>query len=164
MSTQHPFIFTPDAWLGEGKIQLNMVEEELSFFTRWSITHPDGLGRIECMQEIQVKGLAEVMINQFALFDLTPSGFSIELENQSLGKIIGKGIISENLIGWEFRNPEIGFEGFEFYEKQPDGSYLMRAEYASSDQFRTLIQGKVWKKALAPIPDQIITPDNLDNL
>jgi hypothetical protein len=92
MSTQHPFIFTPDAWLGEGKIQLNMVEEELSFFTRWSITHPDGLGRIECMQEIQVKGLAEVMINQFALFDLTPSGFSIELENQSLGKILKLGL------------------------------------------------------------------------
>jgi hypothetical protein len=41
---------------------------------------------------------------------------------------------------------EIGFEGFEFYEKQDDKNYLMRAEYATTDQFRTLIQGRLWQK------------------
>jgi hypothetical protein len=161
MINQHPFIFTPDAWLGEGKIQLNMVEEELNFFTRWNISQLDPEGRIECTQEIQVKGLSEIMINQFSLFDVGPTQFSIELENQSLGKIVGKGIVNDKMIGWEFRNPEIGFEGFEVYEKQPDGSYLIRAEYASSDQFRTLIQGRVWKKALSPSKD---APSTLDNL
>lgn len=143
----HPFILTPSDWLGEGKIQLNMVDEELGFYTRWSVARKDQSGRIECTQEIQVKGLSEVMMNQFTFFDLSQSSFSLELENQALGKVVGTGIMSDKVIAWEFRIPEIGFEGFEFYEKQSDNSYLMRAEYATTDQFRTLIQGKVWQPA-----------------
>jgi hypothetical protein len=145
---KHPFIFSPEAWIGEGKIQLNRVEEELLFYTRWNVSSRDQQGLITCAQEIQVKGHSDVMINQFVMYDLTANGFTIDLENQALGKVTGKGIISDNLIGWEFRAPEIGFEGFEFYEKQPDDSYLMRAEYASTEEFRTLIHGKVWKKAV----------------
>lgn len=144
---KHPFIFAPEAWIGEGKIQLSRVEEELLFYTRWNVSPRDQQGLITCAQEIQVKGLSDVMVNQFALYDLTASNFMIDLENQALGKVTGKGVISDRLIGWEFRAPEIGFEGFEFYEKQPDDSYLMRAEYASTEEFRTLIHGKVWKKA-----------------
>jgi hypothetical protein len=68
------------------------------------------------------------------------------LENQALGKITGKGLINEKVIAWEFRVEDIGFEGFELYEKQDDLTYLMRAEYATSDQFRTLIQGRVWQQ------------------
>ncbi|MBY0530142.1 MAG: hypothetical protein K2P51_08155 [Rhabdochlamydiaceae bacterium] len=143
---QHPFILTPGTWLGQGKIQLNMVSEELAFFTRWTIGTPDSDGRIECFQEIQVKGLADVMHNQFTISGINQGEFQIELENQALGKISGKGIINEKLIAWEFRVEEIGFEGFEFYEKQEDQTYTMRAEYATSDQFRTLIQGSVWKQ------------------
>jgi hypothetical protein len=143
--TNHPFILTPSAWLGEGRIQLSMVEEELGFFTRWNISPPDGTGRIESVQEIQVKGLSDIMLNQFSFFDLTPTTFVIELENQALGKIAGTGLISDKIIAWEFRIPDIGFEGFEFYEKENDNTYLMRAEYATRDQFRTLIRGKVWK-------------------
>ncbi len=150
MEKQHPFILTPASWLGEGKIQLNMVEEELAFFTRWNIANLNGHGQIECVQEIQVKGLTDIMINHFLFYDLTPTSFGIDLENQALGKVVGKGVINEKVIGWEFRVPEMGFEGFEFYEKQPDGSYLMRAEYATADQFRTLIKGKVWPKATPP--------------
>ena len=41
--------------------------------------------------------------------------------------------------------PDLGFEGFEFYEKQKDDSYLMRAEYSTTDQYRTLIIGKIWE-------------------
>ena len=41
---------------------------------------------------------------------------------------------------------EIGFDGFELYEKIDDKNYTMRAEYATNDQFRTLIQGKLWQK------------------
>lgn len=146
MDAHHPFIFKPNAWLGEGKIQLSMVEEELPFYTRWNVNQKDDGGKIECVQEIQVKGLSDVMQNQFLLYDLGPGTFVIELENPALGKVLGKGIISEQVIGWEFKSPEVGFEGFEFYEKQADGSYLMRAEYATSDQFRTVIKGRVWQK------------------
>jgi hypothetical protein len=144
--TTHPFILMPSSWLGEGKIQLNMVEEELGFYTKWNIAQRDDTGRIECIQEIQVKGLSDIMHNQFFFYDLTAGSFVIELENPSLGKVVGSGLITDKVIGWEFRAADIGFEGFEFYEKQADNSYLMRAEYATSDQFRTVIKGKVWQK------------------
>jgi hypothetical protein len=144
---QHSFILTPSSWLGEGKIQLNMFDEELAFFTRWNVSTRDTTGRIECVQEIQVKGLSDIVFNQFSFFDLSHTNFFIELENQALGRIQGTGLINEKVIAWEFRLPDIGFEGFEFYEKESDTSYSMRAEYATRDQFRTLIQGKVWKPA-----------------
>jgi hypothetical protein len=144
---KHPFIFSPSCWLGEGKIHLNSVDEELIFFTRWNISQEGDKKLIECTQEIQVKGISDVMINEFSMYDFGQEKFTVELENQALGKIIGTGVIGEKVIGWEFRAPEIGFEGFEFYELQPDNTYEMRAEYASADEFRTTIRGKVWQKA-----------------
>src|SRR5579871_4488656 len=125
---QHLFLLTPATWLGQGKIQLNMVAEELGFFTKWTIEPIDSEGRINCSQEIQVKGLSDVMHNEFTLSDVTGGEFSMQLENQALGKIVGKGLINDKLIAWEFRVADIGFEGFEFYEKQEDNTYLMRAE------------------------------------
>ena len=143
----HHFLLTPSSWLGQGKIQLNMVSEELGFFTRWNAENVDGSGRIECLQEIQVKGLSDIMHNEFLIYNLSATGeFSIDLENQALGRVTGTGLINEKIIAWEFRVEEIGFEGFELYEKQDENNYLMRAEYATSDQFRTLIQGRLWKQ------------------
>jgi len=142
----HQFLLTPSAWLGQGKIQLNMVAEELAFFTRWNSQNPDGEGRIECLQEIQVKGLSDVMHNEFLIYNLASGEFAIDLENQALGRVTGVGLINEKVIAWEFRIIDIGFEGFELYEKQDENNYLMRAEYATNDQFRTLIQGRVWKQ------------------
>ena len=142
----HAFILKPSLWLGEGKIQLNMVDEELGFYTRWKVSQKDDTGKIECIQEIQVKGLSDIMNNQFLFYDLTPGTFLIDLENPALGKVTGSGLITDKIIAWEFRVTDLGFEGFEFYEKQPDNSYLMRAEYATSDQFRTVIKGKVWEQ------------------
>lgn len=143
---KHRFIFEPGPWLGEGKMTLSMMEEELSFYTRWNVPKPDGEGRIGSMQEIQISGLNEIMQNQFAFFDINEKNFSIELENQSLGKVVGKGMINDKIIGWEFRLEHLGFEGFEFYEKVdlPD-TYLMHAEYATNDDFRTVIHGKIWR-------------------
>ena len=145
MST-HSFIFTPSLWLGEGKITLSMVEEELNFFTRWNVSHKDPYGIIECTQEIQIKGLSDMMLNQFIFSHVSPGSFVIELENQAMGKVQGEGVISDKVIAWEFRMSDIGFEGIEIYEKQEDNTYSMHAEYATNDQFRTLIQGKVWKQ------------------
>lgn len=141
----HLFLFQPLSWLGEGHIKLNMVDEELSFFTRWTVNPCNGSQEIECVQEIQVKGMAEIMHNHFVIKELLSSKFAIELENQALGKIQGSGVINDKIIAWEFRVKDLGFEGFEFYEQQPDNSYLMRAEYSTSDQFRTIISGKLWQ-------------------
>lgn len=145
-STKHPFILKPATWLGEGTIELSMIEEQLQFMTRWACHPKDKTGRVICIQEIQIKGLPEVMSNQFSLYDFSAKEFKVDLENQALGKVQGKGILKKQLIGWEFRQPEIGFEGFEFYERQEDDTYLMRADYATSNEYRTLIQGKIWLK------------------
>lgn len=139
----HQFLLKPGTWLGQGKIQLNMVSEELGYSTRWNVSADDGSGKIECTQEIQVKGLSEVMHNQFLIYGMASGEFAIDLENPALGRVTGKGIINEKVIAWEFRVEAIGFEGFELYEKQDD-AYIMRAEYATDDHFRTLIQGKLW--------------------
>lgn len=143
--TTHQFILSPSTWLGEGKIQLNMVEEELGFVTKWTVSQKNNEGKIECIQEIQVKGLSDIMHNQFMFFDLSPGTFSLELDNPAVGKIVGKGLITDKVIAWEFRATQIGFEGFELYEKQPDDTYFMHAEYATTDQLRTVIKGKVWQ-------------------
>lgn len=150
MHPQHQFILSPQSWLGQGKITLNMVAEELTFFTRWTIGPADAAGKIVCTQEIQVKGLSDVMHNQFSIYSLNNGEFQIDLENQALGKITGKGLINDKVIAWEFRIPDIGFEGFEFYELEEGSRYRMRAEYATHDQFRTVIQGSVWKQEGAP--------------
>src|SRR5689334_22923900 len=96
----HEFLLTQSSWIGQGKIKLNMVAEELIFFTRWNIGDLDGSGRIESMQEIQVKGLSDIMHNQFTIYDVNSGQFSIELENQAIGKITGKGVINEKVIAW----------------------------------------------------------------
>ncbi len=147
---RHQFLLTPSTWLGQGKIQLNMVAEELTFFTLWNIRGPREDGLIECSQEIQVKGISDVMRNQFLIRQSSSEEFAIDLENQAVGKITGKGLINEKVIAWEFRVEQIGFEGFELYELQDDKNYLMRAEYATDDQFRTLIQGRIWPQS-APV-------------
>ncbi len=143
---EHTFLFESKKWLGEGMIKLSMSDEELHFYTRWNLGKLDDSGKIPASQEVQIKGVEDPMHNQFIITDLTPTHFNIELENAALGKISGKGIIKENLIAWEFRNKEIGFEGFEFYEKQEDGTYFMRAEYATTDHFRTMIRAKIWER------------------
>ena len=140
----HSFIFTPGVWLGEGKILLSMLEEQLVFFTRWSIGAKDPKGHIECLQEIQVRGLSDVLVNHYTFFDMTPTTFHVLMDNYAVGKISGSGIIHPEMVGWEFRVKELGFEGFEFYEKQSDELYHVQGEFATSDDLRTKVQGRVW--------------------
>lgn len=142
----HIFLLEPKLWLGEGVIQLNMVEEELGFCTRWTVFHPNAQGETECLQEIQIKGVPDIMHNKFIFSPGAGPQFGMQLENEAIGRIAGTGLITDSLIAWEFRIKEIGFEGFELYEKQQDDSYIMRAEFATGDQFRTLIRGRIWQK------------------
>jgi len=141
----HSFILSPGKWLGEGKISLNMLDEELSFFTRWNIASLED-GHIECTQEIQVKGLSDIMLNHFRISNIQTGAFTLFMENHAIGKVNGVGVFSDSIIGWEFRVEELGFEGFESYERQQDDSYLMQGEFATIDQLRTTIRGKIWKQ------------------
>lgn len=141
------FIFEPGVWLGEGKVKLSISEEELKFATRWNIDKAKKTGRIISVQEVQITGVPEMMNNRFLFYDFDQETFKVELENQTIGKIVGAGIYRPKLIAWEFRLNEIGFEGFEMYQLLEDGSYFMHAEYLAEEDFRTHIQGKIWKKS-----------------
>jgi hypothetical protein len=140
----HSFILSAHGWMGEGTIVLNMVEEELNFFTKWFVQEKNSIGSISSIQEIQIAGISEVMRNELTFFDFSSKGFSVEMENANIGKVVGIGVMDDNLIAWEFRQNDLNFEGFETYHLLKDGSYKMHAEYVTSDQFRTQINGRIW--------------------
>ncbi|HRW58273.1 MAG TPA: hypothetical protein P5048_01495 [Chlamydiales bacterium] len=140
----HTFLFNPGIWLGEGKIILNMVEEKLVFYTKWQIDKSED--KTSGIQEIQIGGISENMRNELSFYDFTKSSFIVEMSNLNIGKVVGHGVIDDQLIAWEFRDNEMNFEGFETYKKQEDGSYLVHSEYVTSDQFRTQIEGRIWQK------------------
>jgi len=138
------FILKPNTWVGEGKINLNMVEENLIFFTKWIVNKNDSIGKIAAVQEIQVDGISDNMKNELSFYDFSSKSFNVEMENVSIGKVVGYGVYDNKLIAWEFRDNELNFEGYETYHLQKDGSYLMHAEYVTTDQFRTQIEGRIW--------------------
>lgn len=140
----HTFILSSGNWVGEGKITLNMVEEELIFNTNWTVQNKDFAGKVTCAQDIQVQGLSENMRNELTFYDFQPKTFLVDMENQNVGRIVGNGVYDEKMIAWEFRNNEMNFEGYETYTLQGDGSYSMRGEYVTSDQFRTVIEARIW--------------------
>jgi len=139
MKMEECFIFEPGTWLGEGKVRLTVSEEELKYVTRWNIDKSKKNGLIGSMQEVQITGIPDVMLNQFSFYEFNEENFKVQLENPTIGKIIGIGIYKPKLIAWEFRRNDLGFEGFEMYEQLPDGSYFMHAEYVSQDEFRNFL-------------------------
>lgn len=142
----HEFIFQPGLWIGEGKISFSSSPDHLHFYTKWMIaSETDGF--IHCQQKVETRGVDDLVVNSFKLGKLTPSSFNIELKNELVGKVTGQGIIDSKTIAWEFRgNHQV--EGFEVYEIQDNSDYTVHAEYSSTDQFRTIIDGRIWKKAL----------------
>ncbi|MCE5316187.1 MAG: hypothetical protein LLG04_02335 [Parachlamydia sp.] len=140
----HAFILSPGKWVGEGKISFSASAEHLHFYTRWLIGEAD-TGSITCSQEVEMPGNETKMFNHFVFSNVTAASFAVELENDILGKVQGKGIIDAKTLAWEFHGGE-GLEGFEVYELQDNGDYMLHAEYASPDQFRTVIDGRIWKK------------------
>ncbi len=151
----HSFIFSPGTWSGEGKILLNMVEEELIFNTNWAVQNKDFAGKVACAQEIQIQGLSENMRNELSFYDFHAKTFSVDMENQNVGRIVGTGVYDDKMIAWEFRNNEMNFEGYETYILQGDGSYQMKGEYVTSDQFRTQIEAHIWPQSReAPSQDE----------
>ncbi len=144
-STKHTFLFHPEQWVGDGTITFNEFGHGLKFYTHWKVAD-QAKEEARCIQEIEVEGLMDKTQNKFTLTEIKNNTFIITLENESLGKVIGKGVYDDKTVAWEFSNKELGFEGFEVYELQEDGGYVTRGEYISIDQLRTIIEGKIWKK------------------
>lgn len=142
---QHDFIFNPGNWIGEGRITFSASPEHVRFYTKWQIEQTAN-GLIQSQQLVEMEGSNEKMENFFQFSNVLPASFEVELTNDLLGTIRGKGVIEAKTIAWEFRS-HANFEGFEVYELQENGDYMLHAEYASPDQFRTIIDGRIWKKS-----------------
>ncbi len=142
---KHAFIFASGYWIGEGRIAFSASPEYVHYYTRWQI-EKENSGLILCQQEVEMQGGGDNVHNRFQITSVTPSSFAITLENDLVGKVSGKGVIDDQTIAWEFRGHS-SFEGFEVYELQDNGDYMVHAEYASPDQFRTIIDGRVWQKS-----------------
>lgn len=140
----HSFLLNPGDWTGKGTVSFSASPDEIPFETSWKID-PIKEGKIVCWQEVKIGETEDPLRNHFQFSELTDASFSISLENEILGSVFGTGIIDSYTIAWEFR-AQIGFQGYEVYTLEKDGSYSFHAEYASPDQFRTIIDGKIEKK------------------
>ncbi len=140
-----------------------MVEEELFFNTSWNVQARDFAGKVQSRQEIQIQGLSENMRNEMHFYNFEHRSFSVDMENENIGRVSGTGVFDDKLIAWEFRSSELNFEGYETYHLQLDGSYLMKGEYITSDQFRTKIQAtlSLRSKEVPPIEEE---PDEEEGL
>ena len=141
---QQDFIFTSGFWLGEGKISFSASPEFLKFYTRWEIKETSP-GVMKAKQVVEIQGMEERVNNLFTFQEIQSTSFTVILENHLVGSVTGKGIRGEKTIAWEFHN-QTAFEGFETYEQQETGDYFLHAEYGGSDQFRTIVEGLIWRK------------------
>lgn len=142
---EHEFIFSAGVWIGEGKITFSASPEHVRYFTKW-VVQEISEGEISAQQDVQMQGSDEIVSNHFLFNDFKTNTFLVELRNDLIGISKGNGVIDVKTIAWEFRGHS-NFEGFEVYELQENGDYMVHAEYASQDQFRTIIDGRVWKKS-----------------
>jgi hypothetical protein len=142
---KHEFIFESGTWIGEGRITFSASPEHLHYYTRWRIEKINDRESV-CKQEVEMRGADENVHNKLSFSEVTPKSFKVTLENELIGKVTGTGVTDDKTIAWEYRGHS-DFEGFEVYELQENGDYMIHAEYASSDQYRTIIDGRVWKKS-----------------
>lgn len=143
--TKEFFIFAPGQFLGEGKITFSTSPQFLKFYTRWQI-EKEASGLITASQVVEIQGEeVEKTVNTFTFKEIDQNSFVVILENELIGSVCGKGIKDEKTIAWEFREGGV-LEGFEVYEKQERGDCFLHAEYGQGAQFRTIIEGLIWKK------------------
>lgn len=144
-STTHQFLFAPGQWVGEGCVAFNTSMETIKFHTGWDITEPSE-SEFLCVHTVELAGIKDKVVNRLKISSVTPIGFVVHLTNDMVEDIPGVGVIDSNKVAWEFRGYD-GFEGFEVYTLTDDDKYQFHAEYLSSNQFRTIIDGTIWKKA-----------------
>lgn len=140
----HLFLFSQGVWLGEGNISFSASPESLHFATKWFVDKKNKEG-ILCTQDVELQDSEEMIHNTFFLSDLKNGVFAIQLENELIGSVAGSGLIEKDRIAWEFRS-HLNFQGYEIYNLQDNGEYTFHAEYFSPDQFRTIIDGRIWMK------------------
>lgn len=140
--TPHLFIFTPGKWQGKGSIMLSLSPTALHFTTHWHV-HAVKDGSIEAEHLVEIEGAGEPLKNMLRFFDFTKTTFQVELTNDIIGKAIGKGIIDEQTLAWEFRN-HTSMDGFELFQRDTAGEgYHVHAEYASPDRTRSVIRAHI---------------------
>lgn len=140
------FIFFPGVWTGEGVITFSMAEDILPCKMIWSVPPPEG-SDIHFSQEIDVESFENKMTNHFVLSNVTSSTFQIALSNPLIGTVYGSGLYDKERVAWEFRKADQPFEGFEIYEKTPEGNYTVRAEFTAGQGLRTFVRGTIQKIA-----------------
>lgn len=146
---RHRFLFQPGFWVGEGRIILNS-SEVLHFYTRWEITIA-AEGYLGCRQRVELRDEQSSVDNPFLVKLEDEKRFTIALQHCERGCLTGKGVIEPKVIAWEFHHgPDL--EGFEVYELQEDGDYMLHAEYVTADMLRSVIDGRIWVKAAAVKP------------
>lgn len=121
-----------------------MADDELDFRVTWIVLAEDER-KIHFSQEVDLVSINEKMRNQFCVSSITPERFVIQLQNQLVKKVEGIGVITPETIAWEFHNRDQEFEGFEIYDLQEDGSYIMRAEFTAGEGLRTHVKGWIRK-------------------
>ncbi len=141
---REPLIFTPGIWLGEGLIRLGSSSESVKFYTKWQITQTNETV-IKAIQVVEMQGIEDRTTNYYTFNDFQKETFSVILENDLVGYVSGLGSQNQTMFGWEFRDSP-SFEGFENYLPEDSGTLAFKAEYGSQGFFRTLIQGKIWRK------------------
>lgn len=143
----HDFIFKPGLWIGEGKVTFSASPEVLRFYTKWTVEKEKDQ-EIVCLQQVEMGQGESNLFNKFVFSHILSTSFQVELTSELLGTVQGKGIMDSKMIAWEFHG-HAEFEGVEVYQMQDNGDYLLHAEYSSVDQFRTIIDGRIWKKAVS---------------
>lgn len=139
------FLLEKAVWIGEGKISFSFTPDHIHFYTRWSPELFDE-GVMTWVQEVEMRGESEKVINYFTVQELPEGGFSIAYLNETIGKATGKGFVDQGKVAWEIKSLD-AFHGFEVYEPQENGDYSMHAEYTADDNFRTIIDGRIWLKS-----------------
>jgi hypothetical protein len=89
--------------------------------------------------------LLDENVNHFTFHSFHDGNFKVTLENQLFGTIQGRGIVDHPALAWEFHERG-GMQGFELYELQENGDYTLHAEYYAEEFFRTIIDGRIWRK------------------
>lgn len=140
------FLFQSGLWLGEGKISFSSSHEFLKFYTKWEVAE-NSPGVFTAFQIVEIQDVDEQAFNTYIIEDIELESFKVTLENAAVGSVTGKGLRDGKVIAWEFKGHET-LEGFEVYEKQENGDYFFHGEYGGTDQFRTIIEGIVWRKTL----------------
>lgn len=147
----HKFLFSQSDWIGQGKLTFSHSAGHLRFYTKWIIQKQKD-GFIHAEQHIEQEGESDRLFNSFTIASIAEGAFEITLSNELMGTVHGHGIIDAKTIAWEFKRKaegedETAFEGFEVYELQDNGDYMLHAEYLSANSFRTIIDGRIWQKA-----------------